>query len=363
MQTGRTEGTDKRHGALREGEGSRVNGVQHPGTIAVQNGGKRQGPNEAYSKFWNLNPLAADKQEILRIPAWKGSFDLVKKELELILEREVLPTTVPEFPMIRRMILGMNSSLVVPSLHARATVEKQQKEFTDGWDPLFNGYSAVVYFHTCDIKINSWTTQAKKMRGSIPSKFEVRDPLRTLDQARLENMLPIWDDGRMIVEEGHIALKDEMKFATRKYQAPYGLEQLEMKQEEKELDAASPLYVALTEHKKLDPATPSPLSVSTPGDKRRGPVENRFRDSLEKERAESEEGESMDETLSEAGEEMEVGNTPEQNPAEKDFTTQELLQDLSGNDWANKATLPLRSPRKNLELPLTSETSYMGMKL
>ena len=92
-------------------------------------------------------------------------------------------------------------------------------------------------------------------------------------------------------------------------------------------------------------------------------MENRFRDALEKERAESEEGESMDETLNEAGEEMEVGNTPEQNPAEKDFTTQELLQDLSGNDWANKATLPLGSPRKNLELPLTSETSYMGMKL
>ena len=56
----------------------------------------------------------------------------MKKELEMILEREVLSTTVPEFPMVRRMTLGMNSPLVVPSLHARATVEKQQKEFTDG---------------------------------------------------------------------------------------------------------------------------------------------------------------------------------------------------------------------------------------
>ena len=78
------------------------------------------------------------------------------------------------------------------------------------------------------------------MRGSMPPKFEVRDILRTLDQARLEKMLPIWDDGRMIVEEGYIALKDEMKFATRNYRAPYGLEQLELKQEEKELDAAGP---------------------------------------------------------------------------------------------------------------------------
>ena len=278
--------------------------------------GEREGPIELYPKFWNLNPLAADKQEILRIPAWKKSFDLVKKELEMILEREVLPTTVPEFPIVRRMTLGMNIPLVVPSLHEGATVEKQQREFSDGWDPLFIGYTAAVYFHTCDIKINSWMTQAKRMRGSLLPKFEVRDILRTLEQTRLEHMLPVWDDRRMIVEEGHIALKDEMMIATRKYRAPYRLEQLEMKQEEKELNAAGPLYVALTEYKKQDPATPSPLSVGTSGDKRSGPVETRFRDVLERRRAESE-GESMDETLSETGEEMEVVNSLSRNQLRK----------------------------------------------
>ena len=197
----------------------------------------------------------------------------------------------------------------------------------------------------------------------MPPKFEVRDILRTLDQANLENKLPVWDDGRMIVEEGHIALKDEMKFATRKYRAPYGLEQVEMKQEGRELDAAGLLYVALTEYKKQDPATPSPLSVGTPRDKRSGPVEERFREILERRRAESE-SESMDETLSETGEDMGVGNTPEPKPAEEDFTAQELLQDLSGDDWADTATPPLTSsPRKDLELPLTSETSNLGMIL
>ena len=136
-----------------------------------------------------------------------------------------------------------------------------------------------------------------------------------------------------------------------------------MKQKEKELDAAGLLYVALTEHKKRDPATPSPLSVGTPGDRRSGPVEDRFRKTLERRRAESE-AESMDETLSETGEEMSVGNTPEPKPAEEDFTAQELLQDLSGDDWADTATPPLTSsPRKNLELPLTSETSNVGIIL
>ena len=200
------------------------------------------------------------------------------------------------------------------------------------------------------------------MRGSLPPKFEVRDALRTLERAGLENKLPVWDDGRMIVNEGHIALKgDEMVFATRRYRAPYGLEQEEMRQEGKELDAAGPLYVALTEYKKTGPATPSPLSVDTPGDKKNGPVEDRFRRILERREAESQE-ESMDETLSEAGEDMEVGNTPEQKPSEEEFTTQELLKDLSGENWADTPTPPLTSsPRKNLELPLTSENPNMGM--
>ena len=39
------------------------------------------------------------------------------------------------------------------------------------------------------------------------SKVEVREILRTLDQTSLENASPIWDDGKMILEEGHIALK------------------------------------------------------------------------------------------------------------------------------------------------------------
>ena len=320
----------------------------------MQDGGKREGPIETYPKFWNFNPLTASGQEVLRIPAWKKSFELVKKELEAMLEKEILPATIPEFPTVRRMTLGMNSSLVVPSLFERAAAERQQREFTDGWDPLFIGYTAAVYFHTCDIKINSWTTQAKKMRGSLPPKFEVREILRKHDWAGLDNMLPVWDNGRMIVEEGHISLKDEMKFATRKYRAPYGLEQVEMRQEGKELDAAGPLYVTLTEYKKPGPTTPSPLSVGTPGDKRSGPAEDRFRRILERRRVESGE-ESMDETLSESGEEMEVGNTPEPKAAEEELTTQELFKDLNGEYWADTATPPLTSsPRKNLELPLTS---------
>ena len=77
-------------------------------------------------------------------------------------------------------------------------------------------------------------------------------------------------------------------------------------------------------------------------------------------------GESMDENLSEAREEMEMGNTPDGGATNSEFspgTTRELLQKLSGDDWANTATPPSGYPRKNLELPLTSEPSNMGMVL
>ena len=52
---------------------------------------------------------------------------------------------------------------------------------------------------------------------------------------------------------------------------------------------------------------------------------------------------------------MEVGDTREPKPAQEVFTAQELLQELSGDDWADTATPPLTSsPRKNLEVPWKS---------
>ena len=64
----------------------------------------------------------------------------------------------------------------------------------------------------------------------MPPKFEVCDAIRMLEKAGLD---PIYDDVRMIVEEGPLALKDDLKFAARKYRGPYGLEELELRQEGK----------------------------------------------------------------------------------------------------------------------------------
>ena len=81
-----------------------------------------------------------------------------------------------------------------------------------------------VHFHTSEIKTNSWTSQAKKMRGTMPPNSEVWELNKVLEKAG-----PIYDSGRMIVEEGHLALEDENKFSTRRHLTPYGLEEVELR--------------------------------------------------------------------------------------------------------------------------------------
>ena len=130
------------------------------------------------------------------------------------------------------------------------------------------------------------------------------------ERVGLENKDPMYDNRRMIVKEGHLALEDEMKVSTRRHLAPNGLAERELQHDGRRLNSAGALYVPLTKYKAIDPATPSPLSVGSPGDTRSLPVKVRFEDALKREQHEVVEGEKMDETLSEAEEDMEIGATP-----------------------------------------------------
>ena len=139
----------------------------------------------------------------------------------------------------------------------------------------------------------------------MPPMYEVREVTKVPEKAGLESKMPIYDSRRKIIEEGHLALQDEMKCSTRKHLAPYELDEVELQREGRKLDAAGTVYVSLTEYKAVYPVTRSSLSVGIPGDKRSLPVESRFKDALERDQDESGVGESMDETLSEAGKEKE----------------------------------------------------------
>ena len=115
-----------------------------------------------------------------------------------------------------------------------------------------------------EFKINSWTTEAKKLRGSMPPRCDVREIKRVRERAGLENKDPVYDDSRIIVEKGQLAPKAESRCRTRRHLAPYGLEEIELQHEKPRLDAAGALYVPITEYRQSDPVTRSPLSIVTP---------------------------------------------------------------------------------------------------
>ena len=72
------------------------------GQLQCKTGGKRDGSIEVYPKIWNLNPIAKDPREVLRIPAWTKSFEFTKGELETTIGRGVLLAPIPDFPTVRR---------------------------------------------------------------------------------------------------------------------------------------------------------------------------------------------------------------------------------------------------------------------
>ena len=129
----------------------------------------------------------------------------------MILELDVLPAPLSEVPTARRMTLRMNKPMLMPSVEAREVEEQQQKLLTLGWDPLFVGYSAAAYFHSSEFKKKSWTTEAKKMICSMPPRCHVREVSKVLQRAWFEKKYSIYDDGRIIVEEGHLSLIAESR--------------------------------------------------------------------------------------------------------------------------------------------------------
>ena len=62
------------------------------------------------------------------------------------------------------------------------------------------------------------------MRGSMQPRCDVREVKKALEEADLENKDPIYDDGRIIVEERHLGLKAEPRCSMKKQLAVHGLQ-------------------------------------------------------------------------------------------------------------------------------------------
>ena len=75
---------------------------------------------------------------------------------------EKLPEEIPEFPLIRRMLLGAVSVVQAPRLRAFETNERRVGKFVGTMDPYFVGRNAAVLQYTRF----AYTDQATRRRIS-----------------------------------------------------------------------------------------------------------------------------------------------------------------------------------------------------
>ena len=72
----------------------------------------------------------------------------MREETKEWCDYEKLPEEIPEFPLIRRMLLGAVSVVQTPRLRAFETNERRVAKFSETMDPCFVGRNAAVLQHT-----------------------------------------------------------------------------------------------------------------------------------------------------------------------------------------------------------------------
>ena len=121
-----------------------------------------RGHIEVFPMLWNLRPYDKTNGEITRTPRLTTAYHKVRKETRGWGDYKKLPGEIPEFPLIRRMLLGAVSVVLTPRLRAFETNERRVAKFAETMDPCFVVRIAAVLQYTRF----AYTDQAKRRRIS-----------------------------------------------------------------------------------------------------------------------------------------------------------------------------------------------------
>ena len=107
-----------------------------------------RGHIEVFPKLLNLRPYDKTKGEVTKIPRLMASYHKAKEETKEWGNCKKLPEKKPEFPLIRRMLLGADSVTQTPRLRASETNKRSMAKFPDTLDPCFVGINAAAMQYT-----------------------------------------------------------------------------------------------------------------------------------------------------------------------------------------------------------------------
>ena len=107
-----------------------------------------RGHFEVFPKLWHLRSYDKTNGEVTRIPRLTAAYHKVREETKDWDDYEKLPEEIPEFPLIRRMLLGAFSVIQTPRLRAFETNERRVAKFSETMNPCFVGRNAAVLQYT-----------------------------------------------------------------------------------------------------------------------------------------------------------------------------------------------------------------------
>ena len=107
-----------------------------------------RGHIEVFPKLWNLRPYDKTNGENTRISRLTVEYYKLREDTKGCVEYKKLPEEIPEFPLIRKMLLGADSVVQTPRLKAFETNERRVAKFSEMMDPCFVGRNAAVLQYT-----------------------------------------------------------------------------------------------------------------------------------------------------------------------------------------------------------------------
>ena len=191
-------------------------------------GEEERGHIEVFPKLWNLRPYDKTNGEMARVPRLTAAYHKVREETKDWGDYEKLPEEIPEFPLIRRMLLGAVSVVQTPRLRAFETNERRIGKFVETMDPYFVRRNAAVLQYTR----LAYTDQATRRRISNaatpkPGAFDA-------EWAEL-NLTPMRMRGRAELSEASLILNSVKQgltrggtLQTRTFLAPFGCEEIKV---------------------------------------------------------------------------------------------------------------------------------------
>ena len=156
---------------------------------------------------------------------------------------EKLPEGIPEFPLMRRMLLGAVSLVQTPRLREFETNERRIGKFVEMMDPFVMGRNAAVLQYTRF----AYTDQATRRR--ISNAATPKPGAFNTEWAEL-NLAPMRMRGRAQLPESSLILNSVKQgstvggtLQTRTFLAPFGCEEIKLVHGEEEAKSAGILII------------------------------------------------------------------------------------------------------------------------